>query len=103
MLELQAQEEHELLVSALETRLRESGKYKHIKRHVFYGQNRLIGEADITARFYNRLVYFEVKIHENESSFYKAKKQIERFKKYHNSIECTGVYVTPTRIKRVYL
>ncbi len=103
MNEAETQRAHDRLVDTLEERLIRSGKYSQVYKHLHYFKGHKHGEADILALFGNRLVYYEVKLHENESSFYSAKKQIARFKQCYNLTDCVGVYVTPTKVKRVYL
>lgn len=103
MNEIQVQQEHDRVVDCLEKRLVESGKYDQVYKHLHYFKEKKHGEADIVALFGSTLVYFEVKLHECEASFYGAKKQIERFKQCYNLTKCVGVYATPTCIRRVYL
>lgn len=92
---------HEKIVDELVARLKKSKRYHTIQRHLMYGNRNKHGEADVVAFSANNIYYYEVKIHYNESSLYKAHKQFKRFGECVDLIQPNYIYVTPQRVMRI--
>jgi len=100
---LEEQVEHDKVCDQLASRLKLSGRYDWIEKHVDYGKKKLHGEADIVAGTGNSIHYYEVKLRYNDSSFYKATKQFKRFDRCTDLMDVKFIYVTPQRVIRVRL
>lgn len=68
----------------------------------FYGA-RGIGEADIVSETKGGLRYYEVKGHYHPNNFAKAREQFINFKKAYPNTDVKFIYVSPERVRRVYL
>jgi Holliday junction resolvase-like predicted endonuclease len=95
--------EHERIVDLLFRRLRSTGRYQSLQKHVEYGNRKVHGEADIVATTHGHVHYYEVKIHANASSFYNAIHQFKRFDRVVDMTKPKYIYVTPTQVRRVYI
>ncbi len=95
--------EHERIVNLLVDRLKASKRYTSIQKHVNYSNRRVHGEADVVAMTGENIHYYEVKIHFNESSEYKAHRQFKRFGMCADVVTPKYIYVTPVKVKRAYL
>lgn len=81
-------------------RLEEKGKYHTIETHITYHRNGLDGEMDVIGRpDKGKDVYYEIKSHDCQSSWQRAKQQFKRCEAAMPG-KFDYVYVTPQRVKR---
>jgi len=96
---------HETTVENVVLRLLESGRYDVVCKHHNYSSPLGSGELDILAEVETptgrHSHYYEIKCTDSRSSINKAIKQYHRFQKTHPELHTQGIYVTPTRIRRL--
>jgi hypothetical protein len=99
--------DHERVVTELYRRLsnhpeRHPNLYLH--QPYFFG-NRGVGEADLLSESLDGKImkYYEVKGHYHPNNYEKALEQFRKFKLGYPNTECKFIYVSPQKVKRVYL
>lgn len=95
--------EHEQVVNKLFKYLTLHSRSRTIYKHVFYSISHKEGECDILSYHTSFVDYYEVKKHFCQQSFNRALKQFARFKETHPDLRPRFIYVSPTKVKRVYL
>lgn len=94
---------HEKLVNKVFLRLMLTGRYQSLNKHVKYGRHGNTGECDIIAMTSNCIHYYEIKGHCHPRSYDRALAQFKRFKATHPIVDTKFIYVSDTKVKRVYL
>lgn len=94
---------HDTILNLLVDRLVKTGKYDFIFKNYEYKIGKLVGEVDVLAfdMEKNRVRFYEVKSNDSRKAYDKAFLQFYRFKKAYNNLNVKGVYVTPTKIRRL--
>jgi len=72
-----------------------------VRQNVRYSHNHLNGEIDVLVETKDRWRFYEVKATDLKNNWAKAKEQYKRYCKAYPDREIVGIYVTPTRIRRM--
>jgi hypothetical protein len=96
---------HEQTVAILYRRLANHPEvHTNIFIHLpYFYDRRGNGEADVVSETNGGLRYYEVKGHYHPNNFAKAKIQFANFKKAYPNTDVKFIYVSPERVRRVYL
>lgn len=72
-------------------------------REYYDFEGRRKGEADIIAydKEHKSVTFYEVKSRNTQGNLYKALNQFRRFQDLFSDMDVKGVYLTPTRVKRL--
>ena len=94
---------HDTIIELLVDRLVATGRYDFIFKNYEYDEKKAIGEVDVLAFDISKgkVRFYEVKSNHNDRAFSKALQQYYRFNRAHKNLDIKGIYVTPTKIKRL--